>query len=339
MIVSPHRYWLVCHPDLQRPVGGVKQIHRLAESITSCGRQATIIQTDSQFHPGWFRSDVDTISHNEWLDLRKSNEITPTDILIFPETYISKISEYSDGLLSVVFNQNSSYTFGLPTAESFIKPSRLIELYRQPHIKHVFCVSQYDKRFLSEFIVKDASQVSLIVNGIEDVGSVSIAGKDKRILFMPRKNTLDAYVVEHLLNSSPLLSDWEIQSISNMEHHDVLALMRSSYVFLSFGHPEGFGLPVAEALASGCAVVGYSGLGGIELFELANKFSMASEIQFGDWRGFVRAVEDFVRSLAENPIEVANRLANLSSVVQSKYSLLAMRNSVDDALSLVEASV
>ena len=192
---------------------------------------------------------------------------------------------------------------------------------------------------MSEFIVKDKSQVSLIVNGIEDVGAVSIAGKDKRILFMPRKNTLDAYVVEHLLNSNPLLSDWEIQSISNMEHHDVLALMRSSYVFLSFGHPEGFGLPVAEALASGCAVVGYSGLGGIELFELANKYSMASEIQLGDWRGFVRAVEDFVRSLAENPIEVANRLAKLSSVVQSKYSLLAMRKSVDDALSLVEASV
>ena len=126
MIVSLHRYWLVCHPDLQRPVGGVKQIHRLAESIKSCGRQATIIQTDSQFHPGWFCSDVDTISHKEWLELRKSNQITLLIFLFSLKLIFLKFQNIPMTLLSVVFNQNSSYTFGLPTAESFIKPSHLM---------------------------------------------------------------------------------------------------------------------------------------------------------------------------------------------------------------------
>ncbi len=41
----------------------------------------------------------------------------------------------------------------------------------------------------------------------------------------------------------------------------------ASTVFVALGHSESFGLPVAEALAAGCLVVGYDGGGGHELFE------------------------------------------------------------------------
>ena len=51
-------YWLALHPDIQKPIGGAKQIHRLAEAITNNGRCATIIQSNPDFHPGWFNSDV-----------------------------------------------------------------------------------------------------------------------------------------------------------------------------------------------------------------------------------------------------------------------------------------
>ena len=34
-------------------------------------------------------------------------------------------------------------------------------------------------------------------------------------------------------------------------------LFSFSILFLSFGYPEGFGLPVAEAMSCGCAVIGY----------------------------------------------------------------------------------
>ena len=56
------RYWLALHPDVHKPIGGVKQMHRLAEAITANGRQATLIQLDAAFHPGWFSSDVNTVS-------------------------------------------------------------------------------------------------------------------------------------------------------------------------------------------------------------------------------------------------------------------------------------
>ena len=61
----PYRYWLALHPDIRRPIGGVKQVHRLAEALNYFGRKATIIQEDASFHPGWFKSNVSTISHSD----------------------------------------------------------------------------------------------------------------------------------------------------------------------------------------------------------------------------------------------------------------------------------
>ena len=49
---------------------------------------------------------------------------------------------------------------------------------------------------------------------------------------------------------------WTFYEIKNLTHHQVLSVMTDSLIFLSFGH-RGFVLPVAEALASQCAVVGY----------------------------------------------------------------------------------
>ena len=54
MHISKQRYWLALHPDVKGPIGGVKQMHRLAEALMRYGREATIIQDSTNFHPGWF---------------------------------------------------------------------------------------------------------------------------------------------------------------------------------------------------------------------------------------------------------------------------------------------
>ena len=47
-----------------------------------------------------------------------------------------------------------------------------------------------------------------------------------------------------------------------MQHEEVALALQEALLFLSCGHPEGFGLPLAEAIACGCLVVGYHGLAG-----------------------------------------------------------------------------
>ena len=80
------RYWLALYPDVSRPIGGAKQVHRLAEALSACGRDATLIQQNADFHPGWFSSVVSTISLSDW---RQRKDLSPKrDVLILPETFL-----------------------------------------------------------------------------------------------------------------------------------------------------------------------------------------------------------------------------------------------------------
>ena len=315
-------------------------MHRLAEMIVACGRQATIIQENADFHPGWFVSDVSTISYRNWLLLRDSGSLSTNDVIIFPETYITAVREYSAGLASVIFNQNASYTFGLSSKNHASSPLLIRDLYSDPCIKHVLCVSRYDHAFLSSFVCQDSGSVSRIINGLEDsLFPSSQLRKRKQIVFMPRKNSFDSQVVSSLLSVSEHLSKWKIIKVDGLPHSSVISLLRSSLIFLSFGHPEGFGLPVAEALSCGCCVIGYSGLGGRELFEISSSFSIGSEIAVGDWAGFVHSVEDFALSLQSNPYNVMSSLKAVSNEMSVRYSLHAMKESVESALAKIESSL
>ena len=63
------------------------------------------------------------------------------------------------------------------------------------------------------------------------------------------------------------LDGWEVVEIEGRSEGKVARLLRESPIFLALGRQEGFGLPAAEAMASGCFVVGFPGFGGRELFD------------------------------------------------------------------------
>ena len=119
-----YRYWLALHPDIRRPIGGVKQMHRLAEALNHLGRETRIIQEDADFHPGWFRSNVRTISQSEFMSC---TELSPErDILILPETFVHALPTYAPGLSKIIFNQNGAYSFGLNYGDKFPPQNKLL---------------------------------------------------------------------------------------------------------------------------------------------------------------------------------------------------------------------
>ena len=151
---------------------------------------------------------------------------------------------------------------------------------------------------------------------------------------MPRKNPKDSAVVTTLLKQSEwfLKSDWSLQAINGMPQEKVAELLQKSLIFLAFGHPEGFGLPIAEAAGCGCYVIGYSGLGGKELMDLATKNNAGQEIDYGDWVGFVKACEQLNKYLNSNGSDLAKNLLKNSKAVRETYSSDMMVESVRKAL-------
>ena len=123
-----------------------------------------------------------------------------------------------------------------------------------------------------------------------------------------------------------------MQPINGLPQEEVAVILKKSLVFLAFGHPEGFGLPLAEAAASGCYVIGYSGLGGRELLELACQNHAGREIAYGDWLGFLKGCEELDQRLKLNSIDLAKCLIHNSKATRETYSPEMMVESVKIAL-------
>ena len=78
-------------------------MHRLAEALNNLGRDARIIQKNAAFHPGWFSSDVNTISYSEF---RSNTDLSPNrDVVILPETFLPALPRYAPGIPKILFNQ------------------------------------------------------------------------------------------------------------------------------------------------------------------------------------------------------------------------------------------
>ena len=318
---------------MKKPVGGAKQMHRLAECILSTGREAFIIQDDANFHPSWFSSNVKAIAFEEW---RTRSDLRPDqDIIILPDTVFSSFSSYLPGHPTVVFNQNISYTFGAMKLSH--NPYSVLSRYSSDSLSHVLCVSRHDLHVLTDGFGLDPNRVSLLVNALEHGMFLPAKRKKRQIAFMPRKNMHDSNVVCAMLSQQSWFKGWKFAPIHHSTHHEVSRILGESLIFLSFGHPEGFGLPVAEAFASGCVVIGYSGLGGRELFSLAEPFNISTEVAFGDWLGFVDSVKGIAERVESSPKTLVIALRQCSDLFNQTYNFEAMRLSVVKALEAIES--
>ncbi|MEE1742412.1 glycosyltransferase [Streptomyces sp. BE147] len=94
-------------------------------------------------------------------------------------------------------------------------------------------------------------------------------GRVRRIAWMSRKRPIESTLLRRLLHADPRSTGVDLYDIHAVPHEEVARVMSKTAVFIALAAPEGegFGLPPAEAMASGCLVTGYAGGGGSELFD------------------------------------------------------------------------
>uniref|UniRef100_UPI00296F171D glycosyltransferase n=1 Tax=Kutzneria viridogrisea TaxID=47990 RepID=UPI00296F171D len=110
---------------------------------------------------------------------------------------------------------------------------------------------------------------------------------------------------------------------------DPRRVLGESSVFLALGLYEGFGLPIAEALASGCLVLGYAAGGGQELFEAPGTW------QLPDQRPTMLADAALSMVVDGLPDEDGVRAAARDWVAQrytAQTATKALRTAVDEAM-------
>lgn len=235
----------------------------------------------------------------------------PHDYLVIPEVYGPKIATMAPGFKKVIFNQNSYYTF----QGYSLDPKDMTAPYFHKEVVATLVISEDNKRYLS-YAFPDLNLFRIQYGFNPNIFNYS-GHKKKQICYMPRKHPEDALQVLNIFKFRNPLSDFEIVPIDNQPEDRVAKIFKESLIFLSFGYPESFSMPPAEAMACGCAVIGYHGQGGREYF----KPEFSYPIEVGDILGFAKALEEVTQQYEVEPEYILKKGREASNYILSEYSL------------------
>lgn len=320
-------------PEHATPVGGVRVIYRHVDILNKHGIPAFVVHQTPGFRVTWFENQTPIvywrtgrlarllekikrrIQPRATIDLNISGgpakKITGNDILVLPELYGPDLADaYGRGIKKVVLNQGCFLTFD---GYSFQR-DRLITPYRHPDVLATLVNSQAGEAYLHHaFPDLPIARFRLSI----DPEVFFYSGEKKRqICFSQVKNRADALQVINILKFRGVLKDWELVPFINVPQREVARIFRDSLIFLSFGYPEGFGLPAAEAMASGCLVVGFHGGGGREFFR--PEFSYP--IDQGDIVSFAKTVEKIITDYDAAPECFIRKGLMAANFIREQYS-------------------
>lgn len=148
--------------------------------------------------------------------------------------------------------------------------------------------------------------------------------KKLQIAFMPRKRREETLILASLIERHPALVGVPLVAIDQLPDEAAHLIIRESLLFLSLSEREGFGLPPAEAMATGCLVIGYTGVGGEEFFTEETGFPIPD----GDIVAFVDQIANVVSAWRQAPEELERKRRHASDFIWDRYNETAARQSL-----------
>lgn len=244
--------YYVCPVNHQVPTGGVKKIYDHVDMLNESGFDAAVVQGVRGFRPSWFANETRVVS--------PPFTVSSADVLVFPEILGSILTSAVPGAHRVSLNQAVYNTFvAVPENES----------------GHPYSVSA---NLLGAIVVSEDSRdyvrygwpdvpVHWVRHGIDpNVWRAGSGPRRREIVYLPRKRHAVSRQVIGLMRERGVLAGWDVTALDGLEHREVAVILRRAALYLHVSDLEGFGMPVLEALSSGCHVMGFTGMGGRELF-------------------------------------------------------------------------
>lgn len=292
---EPTIYYLC--PNYPEPSGGIRVVYRHVDLLNEAGRPAAVLHHTDGFRCDWFQNKTVVVG-------APSVVLGPADFLVVPEIYGPFLDRLPTGPRRIAFNQNGYMTFqhvSAATAPAY------------GGFEAAMTVSE-DSADLLRFVFPGLA-VEVIPNSIDtELFRPGGETRERKLALMPRKRPGDAEMILRLLGTR--LRGWEMTAIEGRSETETAAMMRAAPIFLALGYREGFGLPAAEAMASGCFVVGFPGFGGRELFDP----SFSTAVEDGDVLGAARAVAAAFARYEEEPDQLRADGDRAAVAVAARFS-------------------
>lgn len=340
------RYLFLC-PDLATASGGVAVIYRTAAVLREAGHSAFVMHRSPGFVQEDTGAEVPVLHHpkvpvgrlprrkrliNGLRDLRKfasradAAMIGPDDVLVIPEFMLADAIEAFPGTTKIVFQQNP-FSF----VREYMEASRRGHDISREFSWHLSIAEVCDRTFeLFDLHPQSRFPVSpqLQLFPFQET-------KERLITYMPRKRRDEAAAIDAALRRRGKLGGYRLEAIDGVSQEVVARMLAKSRIFISFLKNEALGFPAAEAMASGCIVVGFTGFGTEEYFTSFTGVPVAD----GDLLGVVEAVEEVVSEFERDPRRLDEIRRNAAATVISGYSERCFREGVLSAWTEIDRTL
>ncbi|MBW2018925.1 MAG: glycosyltransferase [Deltaproteobacteria bacterium] len=258
-------------PDHKTPSGGIKTLYHHASILNNAGYQAFILHLNEGFNLNWHQYDV-PVKY-----IATGVLIEENDVLVIPEAQ-PDLMEQTCYLpcTRVVFAMSWLHIY--PNLQAYVN-------WRDFGITCVITPSRTIKEFIEWSMGIPTYLLDISINS-----SLYYYSGDKvlQVAYLTKKDRSSLLVEKILKAKHAEFRDIEWVGMRNLAEELYAQKLRRSEIFLTTSTQEGIHISCLEAMASGCIVVGYSGVGGREY--------MVSE---GEKRNCVLAENDDYLTLAK----------------------------------------
>lgn len=296
----------ICYfcPDFSPPSAGTRRLYRHVRHLNLLGYDASVVHQKKGFVLTWHGYRVPVI----WIEDQPSFE--KDDVLVFPEgmsTLMKETSHFPCIRIAIALNWAYIYS-NLPRGEN----------WRDYGISHVITPSPVIKDFLEWSM---GMSVTLIANYV-DLHKFSYRPEKKmpKISYMSRKDLSGEIIRTIFERKAGPHQKYQWTRLHDLTENQYAAELTTSALFLATSPQEGMPTSVLEAMAAGCLVLGFSGVGGNDYLVGEGQHQNCILIENGNYPALGKKLEDTLETLEDNPdaflrlvtkgIETAQRFQN-----------------------------
>ncbi len=280
-------------PDFPQPSGGIKTLYRHAQRLVELGFDAWIVHQKRPFRVTWHGYEAPTI----WLSERP--QFTSQDILVIPEVMpqiMQQTARFAGERIVIALSWSPTY-WNLPAGQD----------WRTYGIDRVITKSPLIQDYLRWSMDIEATLISEYVN--EERYRFDPEGKRAKVCYLTRKERSAAWLHSILYAKGTPFTEFEWMPLRELSEDEYARHLREASVYVSTNMQEGMNTSVLEAMACGCLVVGYSGIGGFYM-EGAGEARNCLLVENGNLPAFGEQLEKALRRLSVDPAAFAPVIRN-----------------------------
>lgn len=182
----------------------------------------------------------------------------------------------------------------------------VLDIYFDHHVS----VSHFVQEHIEQIFNKKTTVISPFINHELFQNKTKWKDRSNSILILgykgyaePILNHLKAYYYKKFPESSI-----EFKLVNGGKQKELAALYNQHKYFLTLNPSEGFGLPPLEAMACGCAVIGFDSMGGRDYFEHEKNSYIVNYGDFESLANYIRVIElhpNIGQDLAKSGVQTA----------------------------------